>query len=411
MRTLRLLTAIFCLGGLVAARAHSPVHALSIAQFNIPVGPWLPGSRIPLAPQGLDRSYQSVLVGIGSIIGGTFVVPPTAHDHLTTVIASDGKAIAATQIAIAPPPQNRTVIAVASYDNGIALHDASDFHLLGILAINGHTSDIAIDTHGKLVATDTDGTTALILLRNPWIQQRIANVPFGDEISYDTTSNAFFITGRFDGTGGALIKINSQEHSRSVRVGDTPEGIAIDAPRHRVYVANTNDGTISIVDAQSMHVIKTFVAVPRVFGIALSRNGKTLYAVANQSQSSPFAQNGFVASFDVASANPHLLVRSSPLSFPIGVVADDTHHRIFVTDEELNQVYVFDARTLHVTHPALQTCRTPWKPTIAAGRLYIPCAQSNAIDLFDLKTLQRIHGAPFATAGYPLAVRVWTRHD
>ena len=81
--------------------------------------------------------------------------------------------------------------------------------------------------------------------------------------------------------------------------------------------------------------------------------------------------------------------------------------RLFVTDEESDAVDVLDARTLHPVSPALATCRTPWKPTIDGRRLYIACARADAIDVVDLTTLHRVPGAPFATAGYPLAVTVW----
>ncbi|HYL26955.1 MAG TPA: hypothetical protein VEW74_03910, partial [Candidatus Nitrosotalea sp.] len=82
---------------------------------------------------------------------------------------------------------------------------------------------------------------------------------------------------------------------------------------------------------------------------------------------------------------------------------------LYVTDEALDDVYVLDARTLRPKRAPLRTCAIPWKPSLdpLAGRLYIPCAGANAVDVFDSGSLRRIHGAPFATGSYPLAVGIW----
>ncbi len=404
----RILLAFLCVGVIVAARQISPNHPLRIARLRLPAIPWLPGSRIPLQPQGLGSHYKSIVIGSGSVIGGMFIVPSLSSDAISTVVASDGRAIAAANVHLAAIPSPGPIIAVASYDNGIALHDPQNFSLLGVLAINGHPSDLAFGSNGDLMATDTDGTAALLLARSPWNASRISNVPFGDEIAYDPIGRAYYVTGRYDGVGGVLTRVTATSSASSVRVGNTPEGIAIDPLRHRVYVANTSDGTISVVDTTSLTVRRTFAAVPRVFGIALSSNGKTLYAVANQSRTSPFSASGYVAAFDVAGRSPHMLTRSRPLTFPIGVVADSRHGRIFVTDEEQNSIDVLNANSLRPMRPPIATCKTPWKPSIMTHRLYIPCARSNAIDVIALSSLRRVRGAPFATAGYPLAVHLWS---
>jgi DNA-binding beta-propeller fold protein YncE len=156
-----------------------------------------------------------------------------------------------------------------------------------------------------------------------------------------------------------------------------------------------------------MRVTRRFAAVARVFSLALSSDGKRLYAVSNQSTGSPFSAPGCVVTIALDTPTPHVVARSANLTFPIGIALDSSTERLFVTDEEEDAVDVLDARTLHPATPRLATCRTPWKPTIDGRRLYIPCARADAIDVVDLTTLRHVPGAPFATAGYPLAVTVW----
>ena len=145
--------------------------------------------------------------------------------------------------------------------------------------------------------------------------------------------------------------------------------------------------------------------VDRVFSLALSSDGARLYAVSNQSLQSPFAAAGSVVAVDTSDGR--IVARSARLAFPIGIVADPARNRLYVTDEDTDGVDVLDARTLRATHAPLQTCDTPWKPTLDRGLLWIPCTRSDQIDVFDAATLQRIAGAPFATGGYPLSVAIW----
>jgi DNA-binding beta-propeller fold protein YncE len=95
------------------------------------------------------------------------------------------------------------------------------------------------------------------------------------------------------------------------------------------------------------------------------------------------------------------------MKFPLGIALDERRGRLFVTDESTSEVYVLSARNLRTLHAPLQTCSTPWRPRVAAGRLYVPCARANSVDVFELRTLRRVAGAPFATGGFPLSVALW----
>ena len=119
------------------------------------------------------------------------------------------------------------------------------------------------------------------------------------------------------------------------------------------------------------------------------------------------SRGGFVAAIDLKSAAGRIIMRSARMVFPIGVDIDAKTSRLFVTDEAKNAVYVLSTRTLREVRAPLRTCDTPWRPRIAAGRLYVPCASANKVDVFDLRTLHRIPGAPFTTGGFPLSVALW----
>ena len=131
--------------------------------------------------------------------------------------------------------------------------------------------------------------------------------------------------------------------------------------------------------------------------------------VSNQSLGSPFGAAGRVVAIALDAAKPHAVAISAALEFPLGVALDDKRARVYVTDEAAHRVYVLGATTLAQVRAPISTCQVPWKPTFdpIGDRLYVPCARSNRVDVFDGRTLSRVPGAPFRTAEYPLAVAVW----
>jgi len=390
---------------IAAAPRPAPLHLATGSIAAAPL-PYLPGSTIPIRVNGFGPPYSLFLSGAGTVRGDRYSV---GAGTASTVIAAGSAGLAMRTFAIAPTPDPaRPFIAVASYDDGIVLHDATPpFHARSALGIDGAPGDVAIGATGAIATAATDGTSATIATLDPWSVHRYSDVPFGDEVAFDTRSGALFVTNRELDGAGALTRIAPDGTVAQRVLGLTAEGIAIDAERQRVYVANVNDGTVSIVDARSMVELRRIRVVDRVFSLALSGDGSRLFAVSNQSVDSPFAAAGSVVTVDVATADPHVVARSERLAFPVGIALDGSHDRLFVTDEDTDAVDVLDMRTLRAIRTPLRTCETPWKPSIDRGLLFIPCARSDQIDVFDLATLRRVAGAPFATGGYPLAVAVW----
>ncbi|MDP9025457.1 MAG: hypothetical protein M3N13_08795, partial [Candidatus Eremiobacteraeota bacterium] len=395
----------------LGAAPHGRAHDMASARIAASKLPYVPGSHIPLLVDGLEPPYSLEVLGPAAIVRGALAIPSAPNGPSATVIASNRYAMAMHRFDFAPPPsEDRAFIAVAAYDDGIVLHeDRAPYAALSILGIGGAPSDVAIDDNGRIAAGDTSGDSLLVAAMNPWEVREIAGVALSDELAFDPSSHALFATDRDVSGSGALTRITPEGLVTRRLLGLTSEGIAIDSKRHRVYVANANDGTVSIVDATSLAEIRRFHAIDRAFSLALSSDGRRLFVVSNQSLSSLFGSAGRVVAFDVSSDAPHQVARSAALAFPLGISADDERRTLFVTDERDDVVYVLNPLTLQASHRPLATCRTPWKPAVDSSdhRLYIPCAQSDLVDVFDTRSLKRIAGAPFRTGGYPLAVAVW----
>jgi len=387
---------------------HAPTAPRAVGRLGIGTGPFVAGSRIALRATGMPVPYDVRLVGPGTLAAGVYVAPNVTSPQRVALIAGNAAILAAASFLVVPAPaRSRPLLAVASYDDGIVLHDPNGFARLAVLAIDGSPGDVAFGPRGIIQAPDTVGDGVAIASRTPWNVRIVNDVPSGNEIVVDGQSDAF-VSNRDVNGAGALTKIAADGTVSRIVTGVTAEGLAIDRARGIVYVGNVNDATVLAVNARTMKPLRRIAAVPRVFGIALSTDGNTLYAVANRSLSSPFHQAGYVAAIAL-SATPHVVARSANLHFPLGIALDARDARLFVTDEASNQVYVLNAKTLRASHAPLDTCRTPWKPfyDAASQRVFVPCARADDVDVFDARTLARVGGAPFHTGGYPLAVAAW----
>ncbi|MGZ6157917.1 MAG: YncE family protein [Vulcanimicrobiaceae bacterium] len=399
------LVALALLGGV----PRTPPNRVGTVTIAVPQGPYLPESRLRVNVTGLYAPYRLDVLGPGSVEDSMYMVPDVHTPQTAVLVAAANGAIGIAQIDLAPaPPENEPLVAVASYNDGIVLHDARTFAIVGYVPIGGAPGDVAFGRDGTLASPDTDGDTLTAIERSPWHFSTVHGVPFGNEVLADLTTGAFFVSNRDVGGYGALTRVSGDGSVTRVRTGVTSEGLALDAHHGIIYVGNVNDASVTAVDTRTMRVLRRIPAVSRAFGLALDERSQRLYVVSNASRSMARG-GGFVAVLDVASQHPRIVARSAHMSFPLGAALDAASGRLFVTDEADNVIYVLDAKTLRSAHAPLRTCDTPWRPHVdpAKHRLFVPCARSGMIDVYDDRTLRRVQHAPFATGGFPLGVSTW----
>lgn len=385
--------------------------ALVVGSFalDIPALPYISGSRIPITAKGYYGSLNSHALGGGYVNGSTYVAPNIRDARSVTLVAGGKGAIAIASLRIVPPPAAaQPLVAVASYANGIALHDPKTFALLGIMAVPGSPGDVAFKSNGDIVTPDTDGDTLTSIARAPWGQSDATGVTAGNEVLLDGSTGNVFVSNRDVGGDGGLTRITSSGGVTRIKSGITAEGLAIDEGRQIVYVGNVNDRSVLAVNARTMQPIRRIASVDRTFGIALDAARQRLFVVSNVAKNM-HGGPGYVAAIDLGSERGRIAQRSARMTFPIGIALDTARQTLFVTDEGSDEVHVLDAGTLAARRTPLRTCRIPWRPHYDArsDRLYVPCARSNAIDVYRGDTLRRIPRAPFRTGGFPLGVATW----
>lgn len=375
--------------------------------FTTAAGPYIGGSAIPLGISGIHGQLAFSVLGPGAIENGVYQTPTLTEPAHATLIAATPFDVALRELQIVPPPPpGQNVIAVASYASGIALHRASDFALIGIIATDGPPGDVAMSSAGDIFAPLTDATTMIAVSRSPWTVAPVANVPLGNEVVVDNTTGAIFVSNRDIGGKGGLTRVLGGKVQR-IDTGITAEGLALDERAGRIYVGNVNDGTILEVDTKSFLPVRRIKSVDRTFGLALGSGGHTLFVVSNQN-SQMRRGGGYIARIDLRPPAGRITAHSPNIPFPLGIAYDPKTSRVFATDEDTGKIYVFDAATLAQRHRPIASCSLPWRPRIDATRrrLYVPCARANEIAVYNLDTLRPLAGSPFATGNYPLGVAI-----
>src|SRR5215831_15920422 len=98
-------------------------------------------------------------------------------------------------------------------------------------------------------------------------------------------------------TGVLVIYTATNKVVASVKVGDTPAGVAITPDGKRAYVANLGARSVSVVDTPSNTVLATVEVEPSPQQIAITPDGKSAYVTCSVDSSS----SGNVIVIDTAS--------------------------------------------------------------------------------------------------------------
>jgi DNA-binding beta-propeller fold protein YncE len=246
------------------------------------------------ALQGLvfDPVRKSPLVGIaippreaGSRAGGT--VQLLRHDGASFVpLATDlGRHLAG-----APALARGRAVLPLVFDNALAIVDAETGQVSAKVKTNG------VAPFGAVLSGDGD----IAWVSNwggRWPREGDPTLPTG----LDPEADRVVVDERGIASTGTIARIdlNARKVTHSIDVGLQPTAIAWDEARQRLFVANANSDSISVVDTKARRLVTTFSIEP--FGLKLKGIAPTALAVAPDGATLFAALGGFnaVAVIDV----------------------------------------------------------------------------------------------------------------
>ncbi|MFJ9365289.1 protein kinase [Nocardia sp. NPDC101769] len=179
-----------------------------------------------------------------------------------------------------------------------------------------------------------------------------------------------------------------------VAVGKNPQGVAVDPMTHKVYVANSSSGTVSVLDGTAPAVTATIENVPGAMGVAVDPQTRTVYVT-------DYADAGKVFMID---ANTNTVTATVAVGAnPDNLAVDPRTHLVYVTNATVDplaqgqtgvrtgskpgSVSVIDPRARAVT----ATIAVGIRPIdvvvdVDRSRLYVGNAGDNSVSVLDLST-------------------------
>ena len=188
---------------------------------------------------------------------------------------------------VADDATNTVYISGIGKESVIWVVDGENIKLKTAIQNTGKMSTgLALDSKGKrLYTTNADGELITIDTADNKILSRKKLLDDGKEhffinISLDTTNQRAFIT---DSKAAEVLVVDTRNGYILAKVA-APESLAVlfNPARNEAYVTHRQAGKVSVIDAKSYKVVKTFDTPTHPNSLALSADGKTLYVSVKQ---------------------------------------------------------------------------------------------------------------------------------
>lgn len=316
-------TLLMCLGAALL-RAQTP------PDFQIPVRTVLDQSVIPtrqaITPAGAQTVFESRVWGVAFGPSSDVVYALTAGNNAPPMVYKmdwrTNRVLEKLRAPVAPGmqaiafDQTAGAAVIAGIGKGVQVARVADGKATvvgpgfgesqtGGLAVNGHNAFVALTFNNQLAIVDLAtgaakkvktgiapfGVTVNAAGTVAWVSNWGGRFPKqGDRTARtgtNTGADSIVVDGRGIAASGTVTRVDlvANEATHTVEVGLHPTSMAWDETRGRLYVANSNSDSVSVVDAKTASLVETIAIQPfqrKVNGIApealvLSKDGKRLY--------------------------------------------------------------------------------------------------------------------------------------
>lgn len=292
--------------------------------------------------------------------------------------AGDALGINGTPFAIAMSPDGKRAYVTDSANNRVSVVDIATRSVMGSIAVGNDPSGIAIASDGRAYVVNAgDGTvtvfdTATNRVVRPYVY--VGSDPTG--IAVNAAGTRVVVANSYEGSV-SVIDAQTWNVTR-VAVGDGPYGVAISGDR--ALITNEYDNTVSVLDLTTNSVVATIAVGLGPTGIAAAGNR----AVVTNAGTLTTPGDGTVSIIDLDT----LSVVGSPISVgdsPASVVIDGGGTRAYIADVESSTVSVLDIAAAELTGSTYAVAGGPSGLAIGAdGSLYVAGYLSGTIDPLDV---------------------------
>jgi YVTN family beta-propeller protein len=313
-----------------------------------------PATVVGAAPVGIEANPNTKTVYVANQTDNTVSVIDT---NVCNKAHPNDCNQAWTTIAVGSAPRS---LAINRVTNTIYVPNRDDGT---VSVIDGdHCNGMDVSGCGEMPATTAVGTTP-------------------QEVAVDETTNTIYVVNQDDDTVSVIdgAHCNGMDTSGcnqswpTVTVGASPQALAVNPNNHTVYVANTDDNTVSVIDGNTAIATIAVGAGPRSIGIVLDKN--TLF-VGNRSDMTVSVIDGSTCNggdtTGCGQMPPAILVGAFPkvagnVNYILGrrIAVDQDKHTVFIPIIGDSDVATLDGNTCNASHP--NNCRVTIVPKRMGG--------------------------------------------
>jgi YVTN family beta-propeller protein len=260
-------------------------------------------------------------------------------------VSADGKslfvALSGSPIA-GPGVDERSLPPADKGADGIGVVNLGTLKLVRILRGASDPEQLALSKDGKRLYIASEDTGQAIVL-DATTGTRLVSLAVGGEpegVTLSPNGRFVYMTSEEDHQV-AVIETATNKVLTTFEVGQRPRFIEFSDDGALAFVSGENDGSITVVDARQhklLRVIKLSGSMMRPVGMAISHDGKQLYAVTGRGK--------LLLAIDIATGTVRGSVEVG--ARPWGVALSPDGKTIFTANGSSNDVTVVDAATLKV---------------------------------------------------------------
>ena len=317
-----------------------------------------PSLKVGLSPSGIGINHRTGTVYVADATGLSLFNGRTCNSAVVTGCRRIATARAGSyNIGIAVDEATNTVYVASNGDNAVSIVDGA--------RCNAHTTAGCRDRPARVLVGTAPSHLALDRAHHtPYVTNEGADSP-GHTLSMVDTARC-----------NARATIGCVRRPRTARVGQGPDGVAVDPSAHTVYVSNGVDSTVSVLDTAVCNAGRSdgcgrpaysFALGASPVGSAVDSPHHTLY-IPGRVDGRPL---GTLSVIDTSACNAghHRGCRHRPVtarvgSAPIDVAYNPLTRRVYVVNQEDSDVSVVDGSRCNATR--IGGCDQP-APTMGIG--------------------------------------------
>ena len=233
----------------------------------------------------------AIFPACGVFAATTAYIADYGSDELLRVIdttkAVNSLSVGNTPYGVAVTPDGNQVLVTLLDSDALVFINTSDFsQVVETLPVGSAPHGVAVDPKGSYayVANYDNNTVSQVSLTSRTIEETIdvGEGPWGVAVRYDEENSTpiVYVTNYNEGT---VSVIGEDNEITTINVGDYPIGVVVTPDGKYVYVANSEDNTVSIIDTDTNSVTDTLNVGNGPWGIAVGAQGDYVYVANNYS--------------------------------------------------------------------------------------------------------------------------------